>query len=463
MIAAARLRHAVVTLLLVILPTGVHAEKEPAPAPPSSAGSAAESDVEPERDDGVAEQTSEKGTDPDERHEGLADHPSEGRHRNLIHQDNVTAPRPGNAPIDASYAGFFQIPWTNSWARLGGYAKVDVIADSTKLGNPNKFVTGGIPVRGEANHGRDNEFTIQAKQTRMNLELRSPTPIGALRVVYENDFFGDSSSADMSYNLRQFYGQVANITGGQTWTTFADPDANPDTLDFEGPGVQTMVRQPQLRYTYSPNPHNHLAISIEQPKGDVGALPTTASTRNSMPDFAANWRLEGSPGHVQLAGLVRSIGYEDSAGPEDEVIGWGLNLSGVLHTFGQDNATARLTYGDGLGRYVQDLPGGSAAVVDASGDLETLSVWGVMAAYRHFWSDDWRSEITYGYVDLDGASALGEKAYDETHYAQANLIWGIGGNFYVGVEYLFGFKNARDGSDGEAHRGQLSLQYRLIR
>lgn len=463
MTAAARLSRAAATLLVAILPIGVHAQDEGKSHPPEPATGASAGAADPASHGAVSVQKSDPEAVSDGRHEGLADHPSAARHRNLIHQDNVTSPRPGNAPIDASYAGFFQIPWTTTWARLGGYAKVDAIADSTKLGNPNKFVTGSIPVRGESNHGRDNEFTIQAKQTRMNLELRSPTPIGALRVVYENDFFGDSSSADMTYNLRHFYGQVANVTGGQTWTAFADPDAIPDTLDFEGPGVQTMVRQAQLRYTYSLNPHNHLVISIEQPKGDVGALPTTASTRNSMPDFAANWRLEGAAGHVQLAGLVRSIGYEDSAGPEDEVVGWGLNLSGVLHTFGQDNATARLTYGDGLGRYVQDLPSGSAAVVDASGDLETLSVWGAMAGYRHFWSDDWRSEITYGYVDLDGASALGEKAYDETHYAQANLIWGIGGNFYVGAEYLFGFKNARDGSDGEAHRGQLSLQYRLIR
>ena len=392
----------------------------------------------------------------------LSDRDSVMRHRETVLDDNSAAPRPGNAPMDPTYKGFMPLFGTRTWIRLGGYAKVDAIADSDRLGNPNKFVTASIPVEGEADYAKSEEFNLHAKQTRLNLELRTPTPVGSLRVVYENDFFGSSTSPDMSYNLRHFYGQLANITVGQTWSTFFDPDAIPDTLDFAGPGMQSVVRQPQFRYTFAPkHTHHHFAIAAEQPKSDIGHLPSTGTTRNVLPDFAGHWRWEGPRGHLQVGGLARALAYDNSAGHDDTAFGWGANVSGVVHTWGQDGIVARFTYGDGIGRYVQDLPGSSSAVALASGELETVPAWGAMLGYRHFWNDHWRSEFTYGYLELDGLAEMGPKAYDHTHYAQANLVWAPAKNFYVGLEYLFGIKGTADNSEGDAHRLQLSLQYKL--
>ncbi|MGE4180743.1 MAG: DcaP family trimeric outer membrane transporter, partial [Limisphaerales bacterium] len=423
--------------------SAVTATARPTPAPDSAPSTAAATSQKPAPSD-------------------LEDHTSAMKHRETVSGDNVAAPRPGNAPMDPTYAGFMPLFGTKSWIRLGGYAKVDAIFDSTRVSNPNKFVTAGIPVEGEADYGKSEEFTLHAKQTRLNLELRTPTDLGSLRVVYENDFFGSSASPDMSYNLRHFYGQIANFTVGQTWSAFFDPDAIPDTLDFEGPGMQTIVRQPQLRYTYSPGEkHHHFAFSVEQPKSDVGMLPATGSTRNVLPDLAGHWRWEGPRGHVQVGGLARALAYDNSTGPDDTAVGWGANVSGVLHTWGQDGVVARFTYGDGIGRYMQDLPGGSSAIALGSGELETLAAWGAMIGYRHFWSERWRSEVTYGYLELDNVAEMGAKAYDHTHYAQANLVWTPVKNFAVGLEYLFGLRETRDGSDGDNHRLQVSLQYKL--
>ena len=167
----------------------------------------------------------------------LADDTTQIPYRDTVKEEDLSAPRPGNAPLDPSYQGFMQLFGTKTWVKLGGYAKVDAIIDSTKVGNPNMFITSKIPVEGEADYGKDEHFAMHAKQTRLNLELRSPTPIGSLKIYYENDFFGNNTEPSMDYRLRHFYGQVANITVGQTWSTFYDPDSFPDTLDFEGPGV----------------------------------------------------------------------------------------------------------------------------------------------------------------------------------------------------------------------------------
>jgi hypothetical protein len=140
-----------------------------------------------------------------------------------------------------------------------------------------------------------------------------------------------------------------------------------------------------------------------------------------------------------------------------------LNLSGGLRTFGADSLITSFSYGDGIGRYIQDLPSGSAGVVDTLGNLQTLTAWGAMVGYRHLWSETWRSTASYSYVQLDNQLEQGDFAYDQTHYAQGNLVWAPTKNFYVGLEYLYGHKEARNGNRGDDHRVQLSMQYKLVR
>jgi hypothetical protein len=46
----------------------------------------------------------------------------------------------------------------------------------------------------------------------------------------------------------------------------------------------------------------------------------------------------------------------------------------------------------------------SDAAFDATGDLEALPYWSLMAGYTHHWNERFRSTLTYGYVNLDNAS-----------------------------------------------------------
>jgi DcaP outer membrane protein len=379
--------------------------------------------------------------------------------------DERSVPRSGNAPIDPEYKGFTPLFGTDTWIRLGGYAKLDSIVDSTKVGNPNMFVTSKIPVEGEADYGRGGGFAMEAKQTRINVELRRPTVVGSLRIFYENDFFNNNTLPTMDYRLRHFYGQVANITIGQTWTTFYDPDVSPETLDFEGPGSLSVLRQPQFRYTFPLiKDQMHLAIAAEQPNVDLTG-PTIGSGvgKNMTPDLAAHWRWEGQPGHLQIGGILRSLAYENNPGPCEKALGWGLNLSGAWHTFGKDSLLATATYGDGIGRYLQDLPGGSAAVVASDGHLATLTAFGGYLGYQHYWSDHWRSTVTWSYVQLDNRAEQGNSAFDQTHYFSANLVWAPTPSVSMGLEYLYGFKEERSGREGDDDRVEFSIKYNLVR
>jgi hypothetical protein len=382
------------------------------------------------------------------------------------------APRPDNKPIDPALKGFIPIPGTKSMIRFGGSARLDAIYDFEDNGNPNQFVPSSIPVEGQAGADGGPRSTIHAKGTRIGFEVRRPAgEEGTLRIFNENDFFNDSTSSSMSFRVRHFYGQAWNFLVGQTYTAFMDIDAWPDVLDYAGPNAMINRRQPQIRYSppiYDGVGKMHLLFSLEQPDSDLSTtatgLPAGAKTVTRAPDGVAGWRWEGKVGHVQLAGLFRSIGYEADNAPDQEVFGWGVNAAGAFNLFATDKLTWQVAYGEGMARYVNDLGGADLdAAPDSSGNLKALPVFATTAGYTHQWSPHFRSTASYGYVRARPKTSLGAFAIDDTHYASANLVWHPTKFFRMGLEYLYGLKETQGGADGDGHRLNFVLRYDLIR
>jgi len=397
----------------------------------------------------------------------LANESTRVRPRKSMADEQDASPRPGNAPLDPYYSGFMQIAGSNSWIKLGGYVKLDMIYDTTRIGDLNKFVTNSVPVAGEPEFGSDSEFGIHAKQTQISLEFRSSSPLSPLRIYYQNDFFNNSkTTTSMDYLLAHFYGQVDNLIAGHTFSTFMDPDAIPDTLDFAGPGATPIIRQPQVRYIIPLKPGAmHIALALEQSKSDFSNIPSGSTGRNSLPDFVAQWRWEGALGHIQIAALVRELSYENTSTSRTEynTTGYGYRASGVLNIANSDNLFLAVVGGEGIGRYIIDLPFGSAAVVAADGTLNALRADGAVAAYEHHWHQQWRSTFSYSYLKLDSQPVQGPFAFKESEYVQGNLIWAPTKTFSVGAEYLHGRREALSGASGNDSRVQMSLRYALVR
>jgi hypothetical protein len=382
------------------------------------------------------------------------------------------APRPDNKPIDPALKGFIPIPGTKSMIRFGGSARLDAIYDFQDNGNPNQFVPSSIPVDGQAGADGGPRSTIHAKGTRISFEVRRPAgEEGTLRIFNENDFFNDSTSSSMSFRVRHFYGQAWNFLVGQTYSAFMDIDAWPDVLDYAGPNASINRRQPQIRYSppiYDGVGKMHLLFSLEQPESDLSTtatgLPAGARTVSGAPDGVAGWRWEGDVGHVQLAGLFRTIGYEADNAPDDSIFGWGVNAAGAFNLFTADKLTWQVAYGEGMARYVNDI--GSAdldAAPDSSGDLQALPVFATTVGYTHQWSPQFRSTASYGYIHADPNASLGALAIEDTQYVSANLVWHATKSFRMGLEYLYGIKETQSSADGHGHRLNFVLRYDLVR
>jgi len=392
---------------------------------------------------------------------------------NTVGDQQPAAPRPDNVPLDPELKGFLQIPGTVSMFKLGGAARVDAIYDTDDNGNPNWFVPSGMPVEGQAGYESGGRSALHAKGTRMSVEFRRPMTTGdRLRIYFENDFFGDSGSSTMSLRVRHFYGQASNFLVGQTFSGFQNVDSWPDVVDYQGPNAMVNRRQAQIRYTAplvrDEGNRQSLYFGAELPSTEVAVssagLPEGAETVNRYPDLVAGYRLERKGGHMQLAALGRSLTVEGKTGDRDSTTGWGLNLSGAFNLFKHDKLSYQLAWGEGIARYLNDTNGLNLdAAPGSAGGLEAIPIFAPVIGYGHEWSENWRSTISYGIVDVDAPPSLGGSALDSTGYASLNLVYQPTKAFRLGLEYLHGEKETVDGAKGDADRIDFVVKYDLVK
>jgi hypothetical protein len=359
---------------------------------------------------------------------------------------DATAP-----PVAPTPKGFQWKTGDYTW-KAGGYIKVDAIHDFDEIGSTDSFDPRTIPTSDANDPGSNTR--LHARQTRFNLDVRGPTTAGDFRAFFEGDFFSDQNG----FRMRHAYGTIGPVLAGQTWTTFMDEGAMPETLDFESPIAFPLVRQTQIRWTTQLQDGDYFAVAIEDPDSDVLApAGVTGETDEPLPDVNARVHLENRLGHVQLGMFAGMARFDPEVGSADDVFLWGLNLSTKLATVGSDSVIVQATYGDGVGRY----RGGTTAAPDADGDLEAIPTLGLLGSYEHHWSDEFRSTVMYSWGEGDLPDGSSPQGNEELTYGAANFIWQFCDRAWTGIEYLYGTRDTFDGEDGSASRVQASVRFDL--
>jgi hypothetical protein len=383
--------------------------------------------------------------------------------RQEFSEDNLAAPRFQNIPLDPKYRGYFELPGTQMLLKIGGYFKTDFIHDLKPAGNSDAFVPSSFPIPQVTSV---NNSTISVRPTRLNLDFRAPqTKIGDVRFYLEGDFYGTNATTP---RLRHAYTQAGNLLVGQTFSNFMDPDAFPDTLDFQGPNGIVSIRNPQFRYGFALTPSLTLYASVEKPSSDViFSTPQFSAQPNSpSPDGAVRLRQEFARGHVQAAGVFRSIAAFLPNGRTDSVFGWGINTSLGLKTVGRDTVIFELAYGHGISRYIQDTSGlGIDAEPGNAGSphLEATPAVGVVGSYQHYWMKRLRSNAVYSYAAVNNTDLAAATNYNHGTYTGGNIIWNPFGSLNVGAEFLYGWTMEQSGLKANAPRIQFSAKYNFIK
>jgi hypothetical protein len=374
------------------------------------------------------------------------------------------------------FPGSIRIPGTDAAIKFGGRIRTAVVLTLDPLGTDDRFLTNSIPV-GQPASGEAKRTNISARASRLNIEFRTPGGAEELRAFFEGDFAGTSVSAGTNtsvvnaFRLRHAYAQYRGVIAGQTWSTFSDPNVELEDLDFEGVSSENVIRQPLVRYWWSPKPNTRLAVAVETPAVSI----TGAQGVNLFPDVIARgfWG-RTSGGHLQIAGVVRQIRGETSSGIVRSEWGAGASVSGVRQVRIKaltDRLMFQLNAGHGIARYINDLnsAGGQDAVFDTTtNELKPLPAVGWYVGYEHRWKEwqagqnmNLRSTVLWSIVVVDNFDFQPPDAYWKTNRFAANVVFSPTSRADFGLEYIYGTRNNKDRQAADANQFQVVGLFRF--
>jgi hypothetical protein len=358
---------------------------------------------------------------------------------------------------------------------FGGFIKLDAMfsqhSDQQRADNVgDDFLVPSTIAVGDGSNKGDVVFDTNSKLSRLWFKTVTMTDVGEVKSYVEMDFNGGTDERivnQSSTGLRHAYFSWKNsgdssVLAGQTWSTFFNVGALPESVDFIGPTSGTVfIRQAQVRYTQTLG-NGRWMVAAENPSVslyDAGAGASFDDNQvddSAMPDLVA--RYDGSAGsfNYSAAGMVRQINYNDGTN-DDSQVGYGVTASGKYAFNNGDDFKFMLSQGQ-LGRYIA-LNAFRDGAVETNGDVELITSIGGFVAYRHMWSEKLRSTISYAYAQADNPDTVVADVTKTISNSNVNLMYSPTKNLTFGGEYFMAQREVESGADGDLNRLQLTSKW----
>jgi hypothetical protein len=363
-------------------------------------------------------------------------------------------------------------PITFTW---GGYIKLDGIYSSNTRGRPSDvadylLAPGLIPA---PTAGDNQALNFTARESRLWFHTSLATERGALDSHVEIDFLGfdtnlgsELTTTSSSPRLRHAYATWNGWLVGQTWTTWMDFDALPETNDFGSQAGRVFARQAQVRYTRPlGSSGGQVQLAVENPETSL-TDPTgvqVVPTDDLMPDIVAKVHFAGPWGHVAAAGIGRMLRSEDALPAADDVtdmqFGAGGRISGKLMLGEKHNLRFDATAGRGIGRYV-GLNAVRDGEIDAEGNIRPIDLVATLVSGQAWLNDTVRVNLVGSMEQaLNNDEALAALVSERLITVHGNVMWSPIPSVRLGVEYIHARRRLESGVEGVLHRVQASARY----
>ena len=388
--------------------------------------------------------------------------------------------------------GFYFIPGTDTCIKLGGYLRVDVLA------NTNSDHTGNYAGAGGAQNRFTNGYTWRSRED-LNVDTRTATEYGVVRTFFDatfswtSDSYGAGAAAGSTVyspigtsaapnnassggvaagTVGVYYAfiQFAGFTMGKAVSQFSAPWANYPGNNFDGlvGGGGTITGVNQFTYTAQFGNGVSLALSAQdqsayyqagvqnlgvQGTGALGPYGASDYAGTIAPDLVASLRVDQAWGLFQASFAAHNnhaayYGGTEVTGHPDDKWGWAgalaLSIKNIPTGPG-DTINIQGVYTDGATRYnIQDLAGGiSSAVIYGGSNLPGAygsvgfgtapdTVFGPGGQQQSIKTWGFRGAYTHNWDPYWNTSLYGAYAavmYNDTAKSLICGVGGVGGTF----------------------------------
>ncbi|HEV8047480.1 MAG TPA: DcaP family trimeric outer membrane transporter [Terriglobales bacterium] len=384
----------------------------------------------------------------------------------------IAQPQAGTVPLEG------EITERKDSVNFYGFVMLDSGYDFGQI-NPNWFDV----VRPTQLPSFKNEFApsgnvyASVRQTRFGVKSSTPTPYGDLNTIFEFELFGTGVDAGQTtFRLRHAYGELGQFGAGQTWSPFMDIGVFPNTVEYWGPSGMVFFRNVQVRWMPVRRKTGSVTLALERPgaSGDQGVYADRIELINirprfNFPDLSGNARIDRNWGYLQMAGIVRKIGWVDTSGNPinlgGSVVGWGVNVTSNLNLSKNNVAKLAFVYGSGIENYMDDAPvdvGIQNNPPNSRVPIKgvALPVLGVVSFLDHTWNKHFTSSVGYSLVDIQNSNAQRPADFHQGDYAIANLLYHPIPRVMMGSEFQFGRRvNFSNGFNFNDYRVQFSFKF----
>lgn len=362
---------------------------------------------------------------------------------------------------------------------IGGHIKANALwsdfEDGTRPDNIGQeiLVPSTIPV-GNEDASEGFQFDSHINTSRLGFKTSTPTDNGTVKTNFEFDLLSSASlnglgneriSNSSVFRVRHAYfswdySDSGSLLVGQSWSTFFNVGALPESVDFIGPTSGSLFnRQWQVRWTKKAGSGKFM-LALENPSTSIYNDGNDIDD-NTIPDIVARYDGKSGGFNWSLAGIIREIALEDtSIGFDDEEYGFAVSFAGKIALGGKDDIKFMISSGT-LGRYIA-LNAFRDAYIDGD-ELETVDVTGGFVAYRHWWNSKTRSTFQYAMstADIDSELAAqtflatGESDSETVSNFEISLITSPTKNLDFGAGYIYAERELENDVDGNLTRLQF--------
>lgn len=306
-----------------------------------------------------------------------------------------------------------------------------------------------------------------------------------IKLRFEFDLAGMGPyGPETGFRLRPTYGEWGHFRVGKDWSTFIDLANFPNIYEWWGPSGMALVPYLMFRYTNKFSERNQLELALEMPGmaldyGDVrNANPKLDSilvdydfkTKEILPDFIIRYTHSGDFGYIKLMGLLRDLVYESPSIPnrgyvQERLFGWGFNMSTAINLF-NGKLGLQAVLGEGYASYNND--GGYDITPALDDDPNTPYVeykavvpfqYGFTAFYDYNIGKRWSGSFGYSQTVFDNSSGQVDNEFHKSQYVVLQAIYQVIDGLDLGLNYQYGTKTVKDGTDGYNQRVLFNVTY----